>query len=162
MSIDEFWKLIDDAHHQSGGCMDTKADLLAAALQKLSTAEVRDFDRHFDDLMRQSHDARLWAAAYVIQSGCGCDGFMDFRQALISLGRKRFEEALKNPDSLADLSETDVEALYTEMWGNFIGDLTEYDLSTYVPPPYVHETLGKGVSDDQLETEFPRLTARFR
>jgi hypothetical protein len=37
----------------------------------------------------------------VINGGCSDDGFMDFRATLISMGRKFYERALADPDSLA-------------------------------------------------------------
>ncbi|MFJ6725682.1 MULTISPECIES: DUF4240 domain-containing protein [unclassified Streptomyces] len=45
----------------------------------------------------------LWNAAYLIEGGCGDDGFMDFRDGLALQGRAVFERAVADPDSLADL-----------------------------------------------------------
>jgi hypothetical protein len=39
----------------------------------------------------------------VIHGGCSDDGFEHFRRWLVSRGRKAYEAALSNPDSLADL-----------------------------------------------------------
>ncbi|MFA1547585.1 DUF4240 domain-containing protein [Actinomadura chokoriensis] len=43
----------------------------------------------------------LWNAAYLIEGGCGDDGFMDFRSGLVLLGREVFTRAVADPDSLA-------------------------------------------------------------
>ena len=45
----------------------------------------------------------MWGAAYVIHGGCSDDGFEYFRRWLISRGRKAYEAALADPDSLAQL-----------------------------------------------------------
>lgn len=46
----------------------------------------------------------LWDAASVIKEyGCSDDGFMDFRAWLIAQGRDVYMNALKDPDTLADI-----------------------------------------------------------
>ena len=45
----------------------------------------------------------LWNAAYLIEGGCGDDGFMDFRAGLALLGRDVFTRAVDDPDTLADV-----------------------------------------------------------
>jgi hypothetical protein len=45
----------------------------------------------------------LWQAAYLIEGGCGDDGFMDFRDGLVLQGRAVFTRAVADPDSLADV-----------------------------------------------------------
>jgi hypothetical protein len=63
----------------------------------------RDFWSHHLDCLHRSYDARLWLAAVTLINGCGDDTFTDFRDWLIAQGKARFEAALKDPDSLADL-----------------------------------------------------------
>ena len=55
--------------------------------------------------MAEAYRWDLWAAAYLIQGGCSDDGFEYFCDWLISLGKHRFEAALRNPDSLAEVIE---------------------------------------------------------
>jgi hypothetical protein len=50
---------------------------------------------------RSRHRYDLWAAAYLIEGWWSDDGFMDFREGLISPGRHWYERALADPDSLA-------------------------------------------------------------
>ncbi len=45
----------------------------------------------------------LWGAAYWLHGGCSDDGFIDFRSALIGLGKKLFFQVLEDPDALADV-----------------------------------------------------------
>ena len=46
----------------------------------------------------------LWSAASILCDGCSDDGFIDFRDWLIAQGREVYMAALKDPDSLTDVS----------------------------------------------------------
>ena len=54
-------------------------------------------------LLATSYRNSLWAAASLINGGCGDDGFEYFRGWLIVQGRELFEKSVADPDSLADL-----------------------------------------------------------
>jgi Protein of unknown function (DUF4240) len=57
-----------------------------------------------------SYLANLWGTAFLMNGGASDDGFDYFRGWLISQGRKVFEAALENPDSLSDVIDKDAEA----------------------------------------------------
>ena len=97
MTIDTFWELLEGLDSAQA------VDELATRLEKLSAEEIIDFDAHFIRAFRHAYDWRLWAAAYLIEGGCSDDGFMDFRYGLLSRGRRVFELALSDPDSLPEL-----------------------------------------------------------
>lgn len=102
MSIDEFWARIERIHRESEGVMDTKCERLERELTRLEPAEVVSFEEHFRRCDARAYSWDLWAAAYVMNGGCGDSGFSDFRATLISMGRDVFERALADPDTLAD------------------------------------------------------------
>ncbi len=54
-------------------------------------------------LLAVSYRNALWAAASLINGGCGDDGFQYFRGWLIVQGREVFDRSVADPDSLADL-----------------------------------------------------------
>jgi len=103
MTLDEFWEILDKVHKKSGADIDKRFDVLEAELGKLSLAGLQSFEVHFTDCLDRAYTWELWGAAYVIGGGCSDDGFWDFRSTLITCGRKIFEGALKDPESLADL-----------------------------------------------------------
>ena len=107
MDTRTFWMLIGTAHENSGGDMDKQLELLIDALSQLPDQELMGFDRLLWDMMAKAYRADLWEAAWVIGCGCGDDGFDDFRAWLISQGQNIYEEALRDPDSLADVVEKD-------------------------------------------------------
>ncbi|WP_433606358.1 DUF4240 domain-containing protein [Dactylosporangium sp. CA-139114] len=87
MEIERFWALIE------GG----------ADLTELPPDEIVAFARRYSQVLDAAYLAPLWAAAYLIEGGCGDDGFRDFRAGLMLQGRAAFEAACADPDSLADL-----------------------------------------------------------
>jgi hypothetical protein len=103
MTIDQFWKIIEDVHRESGTDIDRRFEVLEAELGNLSLVEVQSFDMHFTDCLDRAFTWELWGAAYVISGAWSDDGFWDFRSTLITYGREIFELALNEPDSLAAL-----------------------------------------------------------
>ncbi|MQY14466.1 hypothetical protein SRB5_46330 [Streptomyces sp. RB5] len=104
MDINRFWHLIDDARAQVADPADAEAVAAQAVviLAAQDPEEIVEAQQRFWDLMAASYRAPLWAAAYQINGGCSDDGFEYFRGWLIAQGRTVFEQAVGDPDSLAD------------------------------------------------------------
>lgn len=102
LSRDSFWNIID---HSAASEANPDAQLadLRTSLSRLSPSQIADFERLFDETMRQSYSWDLWGAAYIANGGASDDGFEYFRCWLISKGRKVFEKVVADPDSLADV-----------------------------------------------------------
>ena len=60
------------------------------------------WDRIYGEFMAESRSWELWDAAYLINAGCGDDGFHYFRGWLLGQGHAIWQAALAAPDSLAD------------------------------------------------------------
>jgi hypothetical protein len=91
------------------GDADDLTDPVAVALFELlvqrPAGEIADFDNTFEDVRAMAATPGLVAAATLIEHGLmGDDSFDDFRAGLVALGRRTFEAALADPDSLADHS----------------------------------------------------------
>jgi len=102
MSINEFWSVVERVHAAAPQDMLVKCKLLAEELHRMPADELLSFVRHFTEFYFRAYKWDIWAAAYIIHGGCSDDSFMDFRWTLISLGRRPFEAALADADSLAD------------------------------------------------------------
>jgi uncharacterized protein DUF4240 len=96
MNIDQFWALIEPGSED-----EAPEESLRERLAALEPSELEDFQKHFDQLFGRAYRWDLWGAAYLIEGGCSDDGFIDFRYALISKGKRVYEEALRAPDTLA-------------------------------------------------------------
>jgi hypothetical protein len=110
MTDKQFWMLIETALKAGNNNFENQFPHLKNALEHLSTDDLLEFQRTFDRLHQISYRANLWGAAFLMNGGCSDDGFDYFRGWLISQGRKVFEAALENPDSLADVIDEDAEA----------------------------------------------------
>ena len=99
----DLWDVIDQARAEGKSCAEG-AQALERILSELPSTEIEAFARDQENLMRTSYRWDLWGAAFVINGGCSDDGFDDFRGWLMLQGRGVWEAALRDPESLADLS----------------------------------------------------------
>ncbi|MGE0440212.1 MAG: DUF4240 domain-containing protein [Gemmatimonadales bacterium] len=102
MTRDQFWAVIESARRADP---DEPAEGLRTMLGRLGLPEIASFQAHFDELFDGAFRWDLWGAAYLMGGGCSDDGFIDFRSGLISHGRRVYEAALADPDSLAALDD---------------------------------------------------------
>lgn len=98
---DRFWDLVDAAREQA-----SEADEIAAALVELlvetSAEEIIGAELELNALLSESYRWDLWGAAFLVNGGASAEGFDAFRGWLLTRGRKVWEAALADPDSLAD------------------------------------------------------------
>ena len=104
MRTDDFWAVIDRATAERPASPGDVAKRAAAELATCDPAEIVAWDRHFSRVMAASGKEDLWAAAYLINGGCSDDGFDNFRGWLIAHGRDAVARAVREPDSLAEMS----------------------------------------------------------
>lgn len=110
----------------------------------------------------------LWGAGYVIHGGMSDDGFAYFRNWLVGQGRSLFEQALADPDSLAELIPEGRQAALelvglahapSDAWEELRADSDRptgsLQLGVDGEPP------GEPFDEDGLAETYPRLTARF-
>jgi len=178
MTLDTFWQLINDARHASNRLVEMPQKLIDV-LCTMEEREIVDFWSHYLDRLHRSYDARLWLAAVVMMHGCGDDTFSDFRGWLIAQGRLRFESALQDPDSLADLASFDGDgdqpilfyfgSVATHAFcKRSTGDEGDFDacmrfkalcpVREYLP---LENKELINASDEQARVMFPKLAARF-
>jgi hypothetical protein len=175
MTRDEFWDIIDEARHSVRTTPDIP-NWLEGRLSQLAEAEIVDFRSHFDECMDRAYDARLWLAAVVLLRGCGDDSFDYFRAGLIAQGRKVFDAALVDPDSLAELAHFDadprLEAMlyadshaYLKRLGRDRNDHEAIKQYQALQPPRTDAELQRpellDASDEDAAKLYPKLAARF-
>jgi hypothetical protein len=116
MDIGTFWEIIDSARGENDGWEDM-LEPLVDRLAELETNEILLWQHIFDEYQRLSYKNKLWAAAYIINGGCSDDGFDYFRGWLTAQGKKVFLDALKDPDSLAELEAAEEDVEFEDMLG---------------------------------------------
>lgn len=157
-----FWSLIQRAHDLAAGDMDEKCEAIKVALSALPKSEAIAFSALFDASMDRAYSWPLWAAAYIINGGCGDDSFSDFRASLISRGRSAYEAALANPESLAS-EAFDEDAWFYEGYQYAVNDGVtasagcEPDRVT----PHPEEPTGSPWAEESVNELFPILARKF-
>jgi Protein of unknown function (DUF4240) len=159
-----FWDLIEQTRTAAGNDTGRQSELLKDRLTQLSPAQIVDFEKIRAGLDRRAYTYDIWAAATVIEDGCSDDCFRDFRGYLISLGRKPYEDALVNPDSLAPIvndAETgdweDADDVAPDAYSSRTGDDFPFDTSDLDGTPS-----GRPEDTAAAIQRFPHLAARFR
>lgn len=161
MNRDEFWTIIDSTLEAKD--QDEQLGLIKTELKKLSDAEIVSFDNIFRELHGELYKWSLWMAASIITGYWSDDGFIDFRYWVISKGRIVFENALKNPDSLAEvITQSDIDnyaafeefgyiasRVYEERTGRDIWDVNE--LSLEVGESDAHGDAKEILNDDDFD-----------
>lgn len=176
MDEERFWAIIADSRARVGRgpegdqFLDRQMEELGNLLSDLPPQEILAFQNRFAELSSRAHRWDLWGAAYWLHGGCSNDGFMDFRSTLISLGRERYELALRDPDSLADIDgQPDVPYLQTEGFGYVPHQVyvratgSEFPEGTEFPSP-LEEPAGEqwDFDDvDEMRRRFPKLVAKY-
>jgi hypothetical protein len=165
MDRTEFWSLVEKTKKESGGDCERQAELLRKKLVSLPIREIIDFDRIVEELLIESYNWNLWAAAYLINGGCGDDGFDYFRGWLIAQGESIYSNALKNPETLADFPDDFPEYAECEEFLSVAAEAYEQktgqDLDTSLPPP-PSEPRGQKWDEEKVELVLPRLAARMK
>ena len=169
----EFWKIIDEARHRAAKVTDIP-DCLTDILKEKSVADLLEFEKQSIELFANAYDARLWAAASLTMDFCSDDTFMDFRRWLIAQGKSAYEQALENPDTLADLDLAsgdyekpllfDLAAIAVEIYRERTG-LFEMplDYSKYLYPNLKLANKEFELYDaTKLSTIFPKLFAKYK
>jgi hypothetical protein len=174
MNEDRFWAIIDKTTpYESERPRQLQA--LKAALIELDTVEIEAFERAFHRAQRKAYTWDLWGAAYVIHGGAGDDGFEYFQRWLISRGRKVFEAAIVDPDSLADILPAGIreacefeEFAYVagKVWGEKSGidpwkDPRASFSYTGMPPAASPDGTEFKEDSEYLSKRYPKLWTRF-
>lgn len=162
-----FWKMIEAARDEADGDCEAQVEALVRRLSEMPEEEIFDFDGLCLEMRHRAYRWDLWGASYLLNGGSSDDGFEYFRGWLIAQGRAVYEQALRDPDSLADVvteaqaEEADFECedmLYTAMLAY------EKKTGTEMPEregtaPYPDIT-GERWEEDDLETLLPKLWKR--
>ena len=173
MSDQAFWGLIEGVPNDVTNPT-RRLELLRSSLEKLPENELISFEITFRQKLNHAYSWDLWGAAYLIHGGCSDDGFQYFRSWLISRGQEVYQNALDNPDSLAELDVRPAgpggnwefeDLLYLTMdifdknggEGDFfviVESITGYGPSTPTGEGFLEK-------DDHLRQRYPKLWLRF-
>lgn len=102
MDKDTFWRIIDEVYNEVAPTdLDGILRHTTEKLQQYAPQDIAQFlniQRFYKD---HADTSAIFAASCCLNAYMSDDGFMDFRQWLISQGKDVYMAALKNPESLA-------------------------------------------------------------
>jgi hypothetical protein len=164
-----FWNIIEDAGRKSNGDGDRLAELVQTRLAELPPADIQAFDRIFDAKMRAAYSWPLWGAGWLFRGGCSDDGFEYFRCWVISRGRKVYESAVADPDSLVALADPDKDdedyecepLLYAATEAYRLATGTELPAPDPIPLGKPHGEEWDFEDEQAMAERLPRLSAAF-
>jgi Protein of unknown function (DUF4240) len=153
VDFDQFWAVIEGARRDAGDPADAKrvAGQAVASLSARSAEEIIAAEQRLGELLAGSYQVSLWAAASVIQGGCSDDGFEYFRGWLILQGRRVFEAALADPDSLASLPAVHAVA------ASPVFTLLECENALYIASEAYEAVVGRPLPEDLDLADYPDL-----
>ncbi|TQM85325.1 uncharacterized protein DUF4240 [Saccharothrix saharensis] len=189
MEIDDWWAVVERARTAVGDragdrnhADDPLPDALTDELARLRPADIVDWEITFIRVTDSAYRQPLWLAAYLIEGGCGDDGFMDFRDGLILQGRDVFTRAVDDPDTLADvpvvramagedgdgrLGFQAIGACVEEAYGRVCGETDSFHeavdkaLAALTRPDEPAGPTWHWSDDDAFREHLPRLSALF-
>jgi Protein of unknown function (DUF4240) len=115
MNRKDFWRIVETVrqrvHHGNPGLpinqrCEQYQDYLEKELQPLNSTELESFQDHLQLTVAAAYTSELFGASYLLNGGGSEDGFYYFRAWLVFQGREIHEQAIANPDSLADICPT--------------------------------------------------------
>ncbi|WP_288433969.1 DUF4240 domain-containing protein [uncultured Deinococcus sp.] len=158
------WGVLGESDRAAPGGLEARTDHISQTLAEGPAERVAEFGRQMDAALERANTWALWGAAFIINGGASADGFLYFRGWLLMQGRKVFDAAVNNPETLAGVS-------------GIKPDECEWEDILYLPahlyqqvtgqalPPSGHrpegDPAGTPWQEDELEQRFPKLWAAF-
>ena len=155
-----FWDIIEIARNNSENNSEF-IEVLSNNLESFKATEIRRFEKIFLTKFEELNYWEIWALAYIVQRGCGNDGFDYFKSWVISKGQKAFE-TIKDLDVNKLKTFFDEDSQLEEML-NLAENVYELKTGALMQPVIVKKQrlLGKKWSEENIESEFPILCKIF-
>jgi hypothetical protein len=173
MDIERFWKIVESSRSgfesvRADGNMERQREELRRLLLALPPEEIVGFRDRLLEQMDVAFHWDLWGAAYLIAGGCSDDGFTDFRGWLISMGRRIFEGAMADAESLLGVADAPgVEDIFFEEFLYVPAQAYEESTGHRIPEysvPLRDAPAGEKWSEegDELQRRFPKLWSKYQ
>ena len=110
MDKQQFWEIVAQSRPSQATHPEDCEPRLVELLKRLDADEIVQWNHIFDKLANDAYTCDQIAACNLINGGASDDGFCYYRCWLVGMGQEVYENALANPDSLADVVSGDYEA----------------------------------------------------
>lgn len=147
----QFWEIIHESIRLSAADKNLQRKKLIELLQKESEENLKIFEAIFFGYEDDAYRDDIWDVVSYIHGGCGDDGFMDFRDFLISCGRDVYNSVLENPDNILDHT---VLFEYKEMHFDLC-PMEAYAANIGLKDPYIEQHRGNRFWENKLIRKGP-------
>lgn len=164
MNETQFWKCIDQA---LGG--DNFSDDLRNVLSNMGLDEVISFKNIFLQKLVDAYVFPLLAANFVISSYVSDDGFKDFRAWLVSKGKLNFQQAIDDPETIADwldkeevdeIEDNGILSIADEVYAELGGEEDDfYKKISFPSEPDINMPWPENKSE--FQRQYPKLVAKY-
>jgi hypothetical protein len=165
MNQADFWALVNQTNRSSNGDMDTQLQRMIDRLAELAREEIIDCERIILELVRLSFRADLWDACNIMTCEPSESVFAEFQGWLIAQGQAIYEDALDNPETLADsVNVNDRENIIDGRLRDVASEAYYRKLGEDIPlvgysQPLV--LLGEHTDRQEFSTRYPQLFAKY-
>ena len=162
MKEQQFWSIINEVRTTAGDDFSDRVQVLREKLSALSAEDIEQFDNIYFEQILNAYRWSLWGAVYIINNGCSDDGFRYFCDWLISEGQEVYENAIEDPETLAELDE--VEAFEFEEFGYVAAEVYEEKTGDEIPSSdssYPDEPGGEQWDEEELNRLYPKLADKY-
>ena len=168
MDEDRFWGIIESARSENelmDGDAQDLVDQLQQELEELEDNDIAEFQQQMLVQYCRAFNYLVIGATYVIVGDeCDEDDLHGFRGWLIAQGKETFEQAIENPEFLADEPITrdmvylpDIVSIGSTVYEQSTGDLPPADPEFEMPS----EPLGEEIPYEELPKSLPELCAEW-
>jgi Protein of unknown function (DUF4240) len=166
-----FWDVIAVAC-QPGASEQAWHEGLFRELRGLTPEDLVAFDRWFDQKTRAAYRSDLIAACSTLSWGGSDDGFYHFRCWLVGMGKRVYEAALADADTLADVERRPVQGarssiyvialrVWREEFGRTESEFDELQMKLNLPPITPKEESWDTNDETVFRRRLPRLAALY-
>ena len=165
MEDSRFWEIVETVTNRASKPEDVLEGLVEA-VEDLKPEEIVAFKQKQYELCYLAYRWDIWAVAYILNGGCSDDSFEYFRAGLISGGRKKYEAALNNPESIADWLPHNFEGedfmyIANDAYENLTGKKFPYDQLKSEGAADHGGPVGEAWEEDDLPRLYPELCKKY-
>lgn len=165
MNKTNFWAAIDRSRREAEGDPEMQVESLHELLLSWPVDEILAFDRLYGEYFDQANRWSLHSAADLIRGVNSDEGFVHFRDWLISRGERNYEAVLLDPDTLVNMVQKNADcelagwrSAIVEAWSEKSGGSPQdypQPATAMVPPQ------GERWSAQETTERLPRLAKKF-
>lgn len=161
MKLARFWNLVSTAVPNSN-LVQKEVRIDKEKFSKIDDKDLIAFRNTFVKLLEQARTHELADVGLLLSGSMTDDGLELFNEWVITLGRERFDAAMKNPDSLNVFFESKLKK--TNILSVYLYDLIDERQAAGIATKYVCDWKIKGKpckSPKEFKLKFPKTSAKY-